>query len=439
MAVQSIDDVARIMGETYGNPDPERAELATLKIAGRPEDRDRILQLERSIAERGVIHQAPAGVPLPRDWQKQQYERVMDGDATEPSLARQLDRLAIDCLIRGCEPKQSKIYHEPGVRKALDTMTSGSGSQWVPTSLSSQAVLDVDLGSPLLSTWSGVAVDMPTKTVTLPAEGAGVTVYAPSENTDTTSLITESSPTSVNVTLSAVKFAARTVESSEFFEDQSAAATEIIRRKLLNGIRDAIEDAMCNGDTTSPHQDGDASGPRTKVLGLRAKALDDATGNVDLGTMTGEALIALWFGLGDYALDDPSSRVWVASASAYQALLSLKDSQNNSLVQTVDVFGDGATIKTGRIQTLYGSRLIASKAMRDDLSQYGYYCSDYQTNNGCLINFWPKAWVYGRRKEISLEVERHAASQTVELVAVWRGDFRHALGTAVTTVLGYNV
>lgn len=384
--------------------------------------RDAVEKLERYVAEKHVLVPATAG----------------PGDQLTGQAGRWHDLVLLEQRMLGREPRECKLLQRPEVRKALDTTTAGSGLEYVPTAFSEQFVLDVQQEAKLAAAFP--RVPMPTKTLTLPCEGADPTCYLVGDNVDLSQRITESSPGTRSVTLTAKTLAARTVESSQFEEDALPTALELVRRKLIRACARAIENAIVNGDTSETHMDADvtsATDVRKAWIGLRKKALTDTSGNVDLGTFNAEALLSLKSKAGAYGMD-LGNACWVVGTAGYHKLLGVKDSAGNPVLMTVDRYGPQATVITGEIGRLFGLPVIHSPFVREDLNPSGVYDGSTTTKTVLLLA-WRPAWVLGIRRDVTLEAVRHPGPQAVELVATVRADFAHGLGNALTTVMGYNL
>ena len=349
------------------------------------------------------------------------------------------DLLYLEMMTRGLDtPKKSALHSNKWFCKALDTATDGSGADYVPTGFSDQFIMDVNTALRLPAAFRRYT--MAQESVTLPVEGSYPTVYLASENTNAATRLTESSGSTANVTLKAIKLAALTIESFEWSQDALPTALQIVRSKLINGLGRGIEDAIVNGDTATSHMDADitsAADRRKAWIGLRGKAMDDTTGNADISTFNADTLMKLKKNMGEYGLDI-ANLVWVVSVSAWNQMLLLRDSEKNPAVLTIDKYGPQATVLTGELGKFLGIPVIPSPFMRENLNASGVYDGTTTTKTGILL-VWRPAWVLGDRQEIVLETDRNAAGQFTDLVCTWRGDFKHALSTKLTTVMGYNL
>ena len=350
------------------------------------------------------------------------------------------DLVYLEQFAFGRSGRESKLLQRDGFRKALDTTSAGSGLEYIPSAFSEQFVYDVNTALKLPAAFQ--RYPMTSKQVTLPVEGDWPDVYLAAENADLTSTITESSPGTANVTLTAIKLAVRTIESFEWDDDALPVALNIIRSKLTKGTARGIEDALINGDSTATHMDTDiealgATDHRTAFKGLRRKCIDDTGANVDCASFTADNLVLIKKAMGEYGAD-PANLVWVVGSSVLSQLLLLRDSQNNLLATTTDKYGPGASMLSGEVATLFGSPVIGSPFCREILNATGIHDGVTETKTA-LHCVWTPGWVIGERQSITLEAQRHVGAQATELVAAWRGDIQHALDTALTTGMGYNI
>lgn len=420
------------------NPDTEVNEgMSTAEIT--MQDLEQLIEkavgrvVDRRLAERNAIR-----FDEPRDFA---LDELTAGDkpVLKGAVGIVADWVHIESRLFDVEPQNTKVYSIPAVKKAIDTATSGSGLEWVPSTFSQEFVEAVMLEARVASLFD--RVPMPTKQLTLPAEGADPTPYLVSENTDLTTSITESSPGTRSVTLTAKKLAVRTVTSTEWEQDAMPVLLERVRQKMIRAIARGIENAIINGDTSQTHQDSDvtsASDVRKAWTGLRYRALNTTGCSADLSTFNADNILQLKKALGEYGLD-PNDLAWIVGPSVANQLLLLKDANNNLLVTTLDKMGTEATIVRGELGRLFGIPVVPSAYVREDLNASGVY-DGTTTNKTCMLLVNRRAWVLGDRQQIAIENVRHPGPQAIEIVATWRGQFAHVQGTNDTdTAIGYNI
>ena len=399
-------------------------------------DRKEQLDAERREAEKKMVI---------ADQMQDEIKDIRDFVIGEPSPHEKMtgmagvcsDLLYLEQFMYDRTPKQSKLLAKRDFAKALDTTTDGSGSDYIPTGFSNQFVMDVQTAMKLPAAFR--TYPMPQKAVTYPVEGTWPTAYKVAENTTQTTLMTPSSGATYNVTLTAVKMGIRLIESFEFDDDALPEALRIIRTKMVGGIARSIEDAMINGcagvDLDSNRSS--ATGLYACWDGLRLKCNDDTGANASIATFNGNTLSSIQAGMGEYGVDF-QNLIWIVGTSAWAQMRLLCDSNNNPLVSTVDKYGPGASILSGEVGKLFGIPIVYSPFMPENVNASGVYDGSTTTKATVLL-VWTPAWMLGDRKSIQLETQRHIGAQTTELVSTWRGDFKHALGTNLTTAWGYNL
>jgi len=327
-----------------------------------------------------------------------------------------------------------QLQHQGLLSKALATTVSGAGAEWVPQGFSARLVEAVQAELRLSGLHDHIA--MPTKSYQLPVEGADPVPYLTSENTE----VSDSDITTANVVLDAVTVAARQLFSAEMGEDSVVPILPRLQVQLARALARGIENAMLNGDTAEMHMDSDVtdtSDVRKAWIGYRRKALTDDGANAQITGLTAEGLVGIKKAMGAYAMD-PAECVWVVGTSVFNQLLLLRDESENPMVSTVDKYGPQATVVTGELGRLFGIPIVVSPLVREDLNGSGVYDGITKTQTVLfLVN--RRAWVLGDRRRITLETDKNIASQQLQLVATWRGDFAHCFGSALTVGMGYDI
>jgi HK97 family phage major capsid protein len=160
-------------------------------------------------------------------------------------------------------------------------------------------------------------VDMTSDAMVLPGLSGSTTVYTPGE----AGSITESDATFQQVRLTARKYIARTVASSEWLSDANPAAREIIADDHARQLANRLDLDMLEGNATM-------------ILGLRRKAGVTAT---ELGAGNGLAPTLDDLGAALYRLEaDNADMTRVAifmHPRTWQTFAKLKDLQNRYLIQ----------------------------------------------------------------------------------------------------------
>jgi len=355
-------------------------------------------------------------------------------------VQKKLDEIYIVSRLLGVHPKETKIYHQyfaegSELRKAMDTATSGSGAEWIPTGFSQAMIDEVKLNLKVAALHP--RIDMPTPQYKIPALRGGPTAYLASENT----AVTESSVTTGNVLLDAKTLKVYIPWSDELDEDSLIPMLPLLRGEMAQALAEAIEDATINGDTDvgtgsatdSDMQDpGDATNPRAAWNGYREVAL--ASAKVDLATFSDANVRSIRKGMGVYGVD-PSNLAWVTGIAGYNKMMSdLTD------VRTMDKYGDKAVVLQGELAKYDGIPIIVSEKIREDLNASGVY-DGVTTDKTLLLLVYRPGFLYGDRRNITIEQDKDIVAGTIKMVASQRLDFkaRYDTSTEALVGVGYNV
>ena len=326
---------------------------------------------------------------------------------------------------------------EEGIAKALDSYTSGSGSEWVESVFSSQFVERIALGGKLAPLFPRFT--MAAKTVYVPAARGLMNAYLTtgSENAATTE---DTSLDSAQVTFTAEDVNIYRAFSDNLDQDSVISVGGLIQAQMANSMAEWLDRIIDNGDITSTHHDADiASGdPRKAWNGLREKALTTTTANASLATFNFDNLLAIPAAMAGYN-DDPSKLTWIVPTKTYWSqLFTLKDSQNNSVWLPANGVNGANPIVSGQVGWLAGIPVVASGVMRTDLNASGVYDGS-TTTKAALFCVYRDAWWLGDRKQVTIESARDVKTRSTDVVLTWRGDFQHMFtSTDLTTAMGYN-
>lgn len=317
--------------------------------------------------------------------------------------------------------------------KAMDTVTSGAGAEWVPTALSPDLAERVSLALKVAALHP--RLQMPTDPFKIPRITGFSQAYLKSENQE----VTASQPTTAQTQLDAKTLAVLVPVSYELEEDSVFALLPVLKRDLVRAIASGIENAIINGDTTAPHMDADvtsANDVRKAWKGYRKLA----SASLDLGgTLTVEKLRALRALMRVYGVD-PADLAWVVSVKGYLQLLSLKDDAGNPVLMTVDKYGPAATLLTGELGRLDGIPVIVSEFVREDLNASGVY-DGVTTNRSLVLLVYRPGFVLGERRIITVESTRDIRAGTLQVVASARIGFVDRLDASTEPVVAraYNL
>ncbi len=320
------------------------------------------------------------------------------------------------------------------VLRAMDTQTAGEGAEWIATGFSPDIIQEVALDRVVTRLFD--RIPMPGNPYKFPVEGGDPTAYITPENTADTgqTSVKFSDAKTLGTTFTAKKMSVAIRTSDEFEQDSIAAVEPYVNRKLLKGLVNGEENAVINGDTAGTHMDSDTTGSddvRKVFKGLRAYL--NAAAKIDGGT--GSLLTAIRKArarMGKYAAN-PSNVVLITGVSGYMSLL------EQDAVKTRDVYGDNATVVTGRLDTIDGIQVIVSPYVRNDLNATGVYDGTTTTKTQILLAH-RGALAIGDRLTVQVEAEREAKYGQDVLIGRERIDFQPWYATTENFVASiYNI
>jgi HK97 family phage major capsid protein len=353
------------------------------------------------------------------------------------------DNIYITSNILKVHPTQLAMWQEfqagdSELKKALDTATSGEGSDWIPTGFSASLIDLVRVQLKVANLFRRIT--MPTNPFKFPVVSADATGYLQSESiADEASKLRASTPTTTNLELSAVKLAARTLFSEEISEDSIVPILPWLREQIVLALATAEEKAVINGDTSTIHQDSNVTAAydaQKAWTGLRKLVVSGA--KVDCGTFNLDNLRSVRKELGKYGVD-PSKLAYIVGLSGYIQLLGIKDSSSNQVVTTVDKYGPNATILTGELGKIDGSPIIVSENVYENLNASGVYDGTTTTKTIMLLAYTP-AFIIGDRRRVTVKTAADIETDQQILVATQRLDFHPFYATTETMVgLAYNI
>lgn len=316
------------------------------------------------------------------------------------------------------------------MRKALDTATSTDGSEWVPRGNMSGTFIEFySLAAKVPMLFDPIR--MPTPTYDIPYDNSLCTIFLISENTadeGSATRVSDGSPTTGKLTLTAKTLGARIPFSYELDEDAVVSVAPRLRKKLAMDMGKGTESAFIEGDTsgTHQHQDVTAATDRRKAFrGLRFHAL--AADSDSLSTFSAANIRTLRSKMGKYGVE-PSECVLITGPQVY-----LRHIANHADVITRDKYGDNAYVLTGEVAKLDGMSVIVSDQMREDLTTTGIYDST-TTNNGSLILCNRAQWTMGIRSDLEMELwtnplfrQRHLIAATRIAFNTWQTSDKHTV------------
>lgn len=401
-------EAATALGSVYKTA-PDGRFLPELRL-----DQDEIELLE--LAERVKIMDAIASYD--RNWEKQ---KATLGE--EEAFKRKFPKTA-----RAWGAAVQEFRKTTG---QLDTATSGLGSDWVPTLMSSTLTDAVRLATPELNMFQ--MLTMPSASWTWPIKSgvSGYYVKAQAAATTKSSLATSS------IAFTARLGAIYTTWTDEIVEDSIIAILPAIRADFSRALAEGKSMAIVNGDLTGfagTHMDDDtntagAYQAPNLLYGLRYYALKGSAKTktfYDAGTLavlTSTIIATAAKQMGKYALNRNGDVVCLVGVKHWLELQLL-----DANLITVDKYGPNATIITGERGSVYGIPVVVSYAM-DQRAAAGLKAGNGLNESGgpntsgqALIVHRP-SWVITDRRQDTIEQDKDITTGISTLVLTNRWDF----------------
>ncbi len=246
--------------------------------------------------------------------------------------------------------------------------------------------------------------------------------------------------------ITAKGLATRYILDEELIEDSAVLLLPAMQRMIAKDMRDAVEDALINGDSAVTHEDaisqwnirgrwgaaglGGSNDHRRLWTGLRASSFDKST-ELSVNNIDAARLLELISKLGEYASSD---KVLIVSPEAlYQNLMGLEQ------LITLDKFGPQATILTGQLGSIFGMPVVVSRFLSDDLETSGLFTGGGGTTTGILC-VSRDSWNIFARRGISIQQEQDITSGAYNMVATERLTFDSLDASTVKNVaFGFNL
>lgn len=321
-------------------------------------------------------------------------------------------------------------FMRPAIQKAFND-SAGVGAEWIPDQFAADLFynLENEIQMPRIVADNLERQFVDRQTVLVPRMSRGGRPYIKGTVvSDNPAQYTASTIQSSQKSISMAGLACRYVIDDQAAEDSAVLAIPTLQRQIVMDLNDAMEDAIINGDTAATHQDdianwdirgrwgtspalGGSSDHRRAFLGLRAAAFDRTSSGTPAGSpYVFSDFLSAKAGLGEMAVMD---MICIASPEAVVAnLLSL------SQVQTLDVFGPQATVRTGQIASLAGVPIIMSRFMGADLHTNGLYTGASATTGMLFVH--SNSWRIFERRGILVESQRKIDVGATELVCTRR-------------------
>ncbi len=272
-----------------------------------------------------------------------------------------------------------------------------------------------------------VEIPQGSKTFNILAEGADPTVYYATESVSAsaaaglpTAIAPITTPAAALKTITPSKLSERVMLTGELEEDWIISAVPELTLMMDNAMAAAVENVLVLGDTEAGatgniNSDDAAPSATAKFMamnGFKKNALVTNVANArDGGTLAADDYSLTRKLMGVNGLN-PKQVVYLVDMDTYYTTLPLSE------VKTLEVFGNGATILTGELETIWGSPLLPSDQMTLTAADGKYTTTDPTTNNtkGQIVAVAAPRWKVGWKRRATSEVQRWSGADVNEFV-----------------------
>tara|TARA_R100001163_G_scaffold14222_1_gene13061 strand:+ start:8566 stop:10002 length:1437 start_codon:yes stop_codon:yes gene_type:complete len=321
---------------------------------------------------------------------------------------------------------------------------AGVGAELIPDQFLAELHMEYQVPTVVRSLFS--EVQMTSNTMLAPRINRGGRPYIKGTvSSDNPALYPVSTVSMGQAQITAKGLSTRYILDEELIEDSAVLLLPAMQRMIAKDMRDAVEDALINGDSAATHQDaiaswnirerwgaaglGGSNDHRRLWTGLRAAAYDKST-NVSVNSIDKTKLLQLISQLGEYAASD---KVLIVSPEAlYENLFGLDE------VITIDKFGPQATILSGQLASVFGMPIVVSRFLSDDLHTDGKFTGSGSTTGILCVS--RDSWNIFARRGISIQQEQDIKSGAYNMVATERLTFDSLDASDVKNVaFGFNL
>lgn len=331
-----------------------------------------------------------------------------------------------------------KVAGENRVRKILTTGGSLTGADFIPNTMSASLIPFYRQALMLGQLFNHGS--MPTSPYILPFEGIDINPYLVAEASDdnvptTSNQIPARTPATGKITLTAAGLKVRSVVSSEVEEDAIISMVAYVRPKIGQAIANGVDDNIVNGDTSGTHMDADSnttSDWRHAWLGLR-KLTAAGTTKFDNGQnkLTVAKLLNVKRAFGKFG-QVPSDQTFIMSQIGFIHIC------GDTAFARWDAIGQTPPLVNGQVGTLYGTPVVVSGYVRDNLNGNAVYDGSSTTNTMALLVHRPSFMMWDRRT-ITIDAMKDIQTDKFTLVATWRGTFARMQAEQTSPSVSRNV
>lgn len=377
-------------------------------------------------------------------------QRAADDLHIAGTLFCHLKGLDLRGLERGVVPQEFKslrIFNRfssqmSGLAKAMNTVTSGEGLEWIPTQFSPEMIDLVRLKtsiSTLFERWT-----MPTNPWIRAVAGAdNIARLVPQVTTNdylnSANAIPVFTPGTDQTTFTAKTHGVGVIFTDEMTEDSAIAMVPYVRDTIVRAMYRGEEYAIASGDTTAGAGNINGALAATDVRlgfdGLRKSVL--AGKKVDCSTFNLQTVRNIRSNMGVYGTyrDD---LVWMCSLSTWFRLLNLKTDGGDYVAIGIDKVGaDRSTFLTGQMGFIDGIAVVCAEPIPEDLNASGVY-DGVTTDKTILLCAYRPGFKFGDRRDLRMEQQRIVWTQQTLMLATRRLTFKQILPGACVN-MGYGI
>ena len=341
----------------------------------------------------------------------------------------------------GLNPRMLEDW-QANLKAAMDSTTTGTGDEMVPTQEASALWMDVNLEtmvSPLFS-----RVEMPSDPFEIPLQMGDVNWYPGTENLATTS----TALTTAKQTLTSYELVGQVPWSLTLDEDAIIAMATEVRSALVRNAAEVIDDVLLNGDTTTTNNinaDGATisktdAGKGHWLLGfdglIHLPLIDNTSqANNHNAAVSDDMFNVIRSKMKKYGVR-PSELAYITDVNTYIRSLSVSN------FRTLDKLGPNATLLRGQLGAVEGIPVLVSEQMKLADTDGKVTDAGNATDTGRLLIVNRTQWRVGFRRELVIETDRDIQKRQNVMVMSLRIAFAERTGTrssATHSALQYNI
>lgn len=360
---------------------------------------------------------------LENNQEKQETKPMPEGRATNIPLKAEASQDDINALYLASKmlnkkPEELKLfntlkgYYE--ISKALDTAW---GADWIPVGFTEEIIRAVE--EELVVANLHKTIKLPNNPFQIFGVSSTSRVFAKKgKEGEVPSALTPD--LSYKITFDAVPIKAIIEYTYELQEDSIVAMAPLLKDMIVRAVANSIEIATLDGDTSSTHMDVGVTSPedpRRLWVGYRKYALANNL-KVDAGNtpLSIDIIREMMKRMGKY-LQKREDLALIVSPSSYLNLITAEQ------VLTVDKYGPNATIIKGELGKIFGIPIVVSSYIREDLNANGVFDNQTKNRTVAFLVYRP-GFVYGKRRDITVETKTDPEQQVNKLIVSTRLDFK---------------